>query len=70
MYEFEGRKYIDIDDTRIKIPFRYNKIVGVESKGIKTLYELRRGDTVSAFTCNKKIWNGSVYYVLKYIDTD
>lgn len=67
MYEIEGRKYIDIDGKRIKIPFRYGHISGVVIHGFKTLHELKKGDVIKNFEMNTKKWNGSVYYVLKSI---
>lgn len=70
IYEIEGRKYIDIDNIRIKVPWRYNKIHGVKMDGLKTLYELKKGEKITSFECTKKIWNGSSFYVLKYINTD
>lgn len=70
MYEIDGRKYIDIDNIRIKVPWRYNRVDGVEIKGLKSVQELSKGDTVKSYQTIKKTWNGSVFYVLKYLDTE
>lgn len=66
----DGRHYIDIDGLRIKVPWRYGKIHGVSSLGLKTLYELKKGDVIKSYEVSKKIWNGSVHYVLKSIHAD
>jgi hypothetical protein len=70
MYDIEGRKYIDIDNVRIKVPWRYNRIDGVEIKGLKSIHELVKGDSIKSYQTVKKTWNGNVFYVLKYIDTE
>jgi hypothetical protein len=70
MYEIDGRKYIDIDNVRIKVPWRYNRIDNVEIKGLKSIHELVKGDIIKSYQTVKKMWNGNVFYVLKYIDTE
>ncbi len=70
MYETEGRKYIDIDGKRIKVPWRYNRVTGVEIKGLKTVQELKKGDVLTSVEYTRKIWNGSEFYVLKSINTE
>ncbi len=70
VYEVNGRKYIDVDGLHIKVPWRYGKMSGVTTKGLRTIFELRPGDVIKTCEFTKKIWNGSVYYVLKSIDTD
>ena len=69
MYEIDGRKYIDIDNIRIKVPWRYNRIDGVETKGLVSVHELVKDDVIKSYQTVKKVWNGNVFYVLKYIDT-
>lgn len=69
MYDIEGRKYIDIDGLCIKVPWRYNRVCGVEIKGLKTIQELKLGDTVKNFEFVTKHWNGETFYVLKMIET-
>jgi hypothetical protein len=67
MYEIDGRKYIDVDGKRIKIPFRYGHISGVTVNGFKSLYELKKGDTIKELEVVEKKWKNTVYYVLKSI---
>jgi hypothetical protein len=69
MYDKGGRKYIVIDNIEIKVPWRYNRIMGVTRKGLKTIYELRKGDTIKSFEYSTKLWEGDIHYVLKSIDT-
>ena len=70
MYEVDGRKYIDIDNVKIKVPWRYNRVIGVEIKGLKSVQELVKGDILKSYQVTKKVWNGNVFNVLKYIDTE
>ena len=67
MYEIEGRKYIDIDGRRIKIPFKYGHISGVTVNGFKSIYELKQGDIIKGYETIQKKWNDSMHYVLKSI---
>lgn len=69
MYEIGGRKYIDIDGIRIKVPWRYNRVNGVTVNGIVSLQELKKGDVLKKFEFVTKIWNGESFYVLKMIET-
>ena len=69
MYEIGGRKYIDIDGIRIKVPWRYNRVNGVTVNGIVSLQELKKGDVLKKFEFVTKIWNGDSFYVLKMIET-
>ena len=68
IYEIEGRKYIDIDGMRIKIPFKYGHISGVKTN--VSLYELKKGDKVKALEIDYKKWNGETFCVLKSITVD
>jgi hypothetical protein len=68
MYDVGGRKYIDIDGLTIKVPWRYNRVTGVNIKGLKTIQELKKGDTVTSFSFETKKWNGETFYVLKEIE--
>jgi hypothetical protein len=70
MYDIDGRKYIDIDNVRIKVPWRYNRVDGVKIEGLKSIQELVKGDIIKSYQTVKKMWNGNVFYVLKYIDTE
>lgn len=65
----DHRYYIGIDGHDYKVPFRYNKIMCKIPKGLKTLWELKVGDTVSNLVVQKIIWNETTYLVLKSIDT-
>lgn len=67
VYEVDGRKYIDIDGTRIKIPFRYGKIVGVTVNGFKSIFEIKPGDCIEKIEFTEKKWKGETFYVLKSI---
>lgn len=67
VFEIEGRKYIDIDGTRIKIPFRYGKIVGVTVNGFKSLFEIKQGDKIENIEYTTKKWNGETFHILKSI---
>lgn len=68
LHDVNGRKYIDVDGIRIKVPWRYNKISGVETKGFKTIYELKPGDNIKHIEFFKKEWNGETFYILKSIE--
>ena len=69
IYEIEGRKYIDIDGIRIKVPWRYGRVTGVMIHGTKTVQELKKGDCVARIEFITKRWNGETFYVLKMIET-
>lgn len=70
LFEINGRKYIDIDGLQIKIPWRYDRIIGVEIIGLKSIHELRTGDIIKNFSFETKKWNGDTFYVLKSITTE
>lgn len=67
VYEIDGRKYIDIDGNRIKIPFRYGHIVGVNVIGFKSLFEIKPGDMIQSIEYTTKKWNGESFKILKSI---
>lgn len=67
MYDIEGRKYIDIDGLRIKIPFRYGHIIGVTVNGFKSIFEICPGDFIKSFEFTTKKWNGEIFHILKSI---
>ena len=71
MYDREGRKYMDFDmgggDLRtVKIPWRYNRVMGVEITGIRPIQDMRAGESceVDMF---QKIWDGQGYWILSAI---
>ena len=50
MYDREGRKYMDFDmgggDIRtVKIPWRYNRVMGVKITGIRPIQDMRAGES-------------------------
>jgi hypothetical protein len=65
-YDIQGRKYIDLDGLRIKIPFRYNRVTGVIIHGHIPIQEMCIGSCVDAEIRTVK-WDGLEYYVLKSI---
>lgn len=69
LYEVNGRKYIDIDGLRLKVPWRYNRVVSVNVKGLCTVQELKAGDVIKEFSFKTKQWNGETFYVLESIET-
>ena len=66
-YSIGERRYIDIDGERIKIPWRYNRVM-CKVHGLKTIQELEIGDEVTAIIENR-FWDGENYKVLKEIST-
>ena len=68
LYEINGRKYIDIDGLRFKVPWRYNRIIGVEVIGFKSIQEIKAGDEIKQFEFVTKSWKGETFYVLKSIE--
>jgi ribosomal protein L21E len=65
MYKVGQRYYIDIDERRVKIPWRYNRPMLVSS-GLKTIFEYKVGDDI---TCKieSKLWEGETHLILKSI---
>jgi hypothetical protein len=71
MYDWGGRKYLELetDDQRIirvKVPWRYGRVMGCRLGGLKTVQEFVVGDRVEVQISNK-IWDGIEYPVLEYI---
>jgi hypothetical protein len=64
-YDHEGRKYIDLDQFRIKIPYRYGRVM-CKVFGIRTIQEFELGESVD-FEYEIKVWEGLRYMVLKSI---
>ena len=65
MYDIGLRKYIDIDNMKFKVPWRYNRVIGIE---LKCVHELKKGDHVKNMSFETKKWNGETFYVLKSIE--
>jgi hypothetical protein len=68
LYDVNGRKYIDIDNKKLKVPWRFNRAF-VNVKGLVTVHELKPGDVLKNFEYETKTWNGETFYVLKSIET-
>ena len=65
IYDIGTRKYIDIDEKKVKVPWRYNRAM-ITVFGIKTIFEYKVGDTIKAVIVNKT-WGGENFAVLKSI---
>jgi len=63
MYDIGDRKYIDIDNKKVKVPWRYNRPM-ISVFGIKTIYEYKVGDTIKA-EIGTRMWNGEKHLILK-----
>jgi len=66
-YDIQGRKYIDLDGERIKIPWRYNRVM-CQVVGLRTIQELRVGEELEA-TIEVRRWDSENFKVLKEIHT-
>jgi len=66
-YDIQGRKYIDLDGERIKIPWRYNRVM-CQVVGLRTIQELRIGEELEA-TIEVRRWDSENFKVLKEIHT-
>lgn len=68
-YDIHGRKYIDLiidgQVTRVKVPFRYNRVM-CYVEGIIPIQELREGTKVTAYI-EKVLWEGDIHWVLRGI---
>jgi hypothetical protein len=65
-YDIQGRKYIDIDSRKIKVPFRYGRVCGCTVGGHIPIQDYPMGAQVE-YTCKKISWNGLEYLVLQNI---
>ena len=65
-FDIHGRKYIELDAIQIKIPFRYNRVMGVDVHGHIPIQDMSAGTEVKAEFRTVK-WDGLEYYVLKSI---
>ena len=70
MYDWDGRKYIELEDIgRIKVPFRYGRVM-CKLLGDKTLQEMQPGTLVEAFI-DIKTWDcveHKILYSIKEIE--
>ena len=65
-FDIHGRKYIELDGLQVKVPFRYNRVTGVEVQGHVPIQDMPAGTQVKAEIRTVK-WDGLEYYVLKSI---
>lgn len=65
-YDINGRKYIDIDNTQVKVPFRYGRVLGCQVEGHVPIQDMLIGTKVKT-DVKKVTWDGLEYYVLKKI---
>lgn len=61
-----GRKYIGLDFRLVKVPWRYNRVIGVEVQGMVPVQMLRVGADVQAEIA-KRVFGGEEFLVLKKI---
>ena len=65
-HDIHGRKYIELDGLQVKVPFRYNRVTGVDVQGHIPIQDMPAGIQVKAEIRTVK-WDGLEYYVLKSI---
>jgi hypothetical protein len=65
-FDIHGRKYIELDGLQVKVPFRYNRVTGVDVQGHVPIQDMPTGTQVKAEIRTVK-WDGLEYYVLKSI---
>lgn len=65
-HDIHGRKYIHLDNLHVKVPFRYNRVMGVDVQGHVPIQDMPAGMEVKADIRTVK-WDGLEYYVLKSI---
>jgi hypothetical protein len=65
-FDIQGRKYIELDGLQVKVPFRYNRVMGVDVQGHIPIQDMPAGTQVKAEIRTVK-WGGLEYYVLKSI---
>ena len=61
-----GRKYIGIDNVTYKVPWRYNRVLGVKITGIRTVQSLVIGEDVD-ITWAVVVYEGIQYKILTSI---
>jgi hypothetical protein len=65
-YDIQGRKYIDIDSLKIKVPFRYGRVSGCTVGGHIPVQDYPVGSRVE-YALKRVSWNGLEYLVLQNI---
>jgi hypothetical protein len=67
-YDIGGRKYIDIDNVKFKIPWRYNRVMGLKIEGTTLpIQSLVKGTEIDNIGWDAKTWDGQEYKVLKCV---
>lgn len=67
-YDICGRKYIDIDNIKFKIPWRYNRVMGLKIEGTTLpIQSLTKGTEIDNIAWDTKTWDGHEYKVLKCV---
>jgi hypothetical protein len=61
-----GRKYIEVDGIRMKVPWRYGRVHSVEQSGTLPVQMLQEGTEVNIETTDI-YWDGEVFKLLKKI---
>lgn len=64
-YDFGGRKYIELDNQKFKVPWRYNRVM-CRIEGIRPIQSIQLGEVVHV-TFVKKSWEGDIFWVLDSI---
>jgi len=65
-YINNDRYYIDLDNEKIKVPYRYNRVM-CKVHGLTPVQDMKVGDVVKC-TIEKKMWQGYYFKVLKDIE--
>jgi hypothetical protein len=70
-HDIGGRKYIEIDHYKIKIPWRYNRVIGVGIEGTTLpIQSLPKDTRLTSVKFKTKIWEGEEYKVLESISVE
>jgi hypothetical protein len=71
-YDRGGRKYIDLEINgefrNVKVPFRYNRVMGCHVEGIRPVQDLRADELVQV-TTERRVWEGQTHWVLTFLKT-
>lgn len=68
MWEHGGRRYIEIDHITFKVPWRYNRVLGLEINGTTFPIQMIPVDTlVQSFKFKTVVWEDTEYKVLTSI---
>ncbi len=64
LFEYNGRRYIYLSGKRVKVPWRYNRVMcAVQSGSTKTIQELTIGDRVQAELEFATVWKLLKIYI-------